>query len=60
MEKMLLEQMPYDKRFTLEDGTEALCHATGFEVLIDYDDPLIRPMWMNEYIGPDGKYYYGN
>ena len=51
-ERRALEEVPFDKRFTIEDGTEALCHATGFEVLFEGE-------WWNEYEGPDGYFYLG-
>lgn len=42
-----LDAMPLDKRF----GNE-LCHATGYEVLINGE-------WWNEYEDSDGNPHYG-
>jgi len=39
--------MPFDKRFDNE-----LCHATGYEVLIDGE-------WWDEYVDGEGEYHYG-
>ena len=47
-----LAEMPCDKRFQLEDGSDELCHATGYEVLVDGE-------WWNEYEGSDGNIYLG-
>ena len=46
-----LEKMPYDKVFYV-DGQQVLCHATGYEVLIDGE-------WWNEYVDPDDQLHYG-
>lgn len=50
--KRFCEEMPYDKAFDTENGTE-LCHATGFEMLID-------GVWWNEYVDSTGELHYGN
>ena len=46
-----LDYMPFDKLFPTDNGTE-LCHATGFEVIIDGE-------WWNEYEDSDGELHYG-
>lgn len=46
------EYMAFDHVFTTENGEE-LCHATGYEVLID-------DIWWNEYEDSEGNLYYGN
>ena len=52
-----LEEMPFDMRFEMEDGTTELCHATGYEV--NFEDPNDRSEWWNEYVSKDGEYFYG-
>ena len=47
-----LESMPFDKAFVTDNGTEELCHATGYEVFIDGE-------WWNEYLDGYGNYHYG-
>lgn len=42
---------PYDKAFEV-DGHEQLCHATGYEVMIDGE------LW-NEYEDSEGGLHYG-
>lgn len=54
-----LEEMPFDMRFTTEDGNDQLCHATGIEVCFDGDDPSDIANWWNEYIDTEGNYHYG-
>jgi len=48
--------MPMDKTFVVDDeGTEILCHATGYEVRPDGDDT-----WWNEFKDPNtGELYLG-
>lgn len=53
VERRQLDEMPFDKVFEFE-GNDILCHATGYEVLIEGDDT-----WWNEYILPDGSPAYG-
>ena len=52
METRELENMPFDKTFEVASGNEELCHATGYEALIDGD-------WWNEYEDSDGNLHYG-
>ena len=52
-----LTYMPMDKVFEL-DGTETLCHATGYEVC--FGNPRDLSDWWNEYVSPDGEtFLYG-
>ena len=46
-----LEKMPFDKVFYV-DGQEELCHATGYEVMID-------GVWWNEYVDSNDQTHYG-
>lgn len=46
-----LEVMPFDKVFDV-NGSEELCHATGYEVFYDNE-------WWNEYIDSDGEIHLG-
>jgi len=49
--------MPIDKSFVTDDeGTETLCHATGYEICLDNDPDN----WWNEYENPfTGELYLG-
>lgn len=47
-----LENMPFDAKIYLADGTSEMAHATGFEVLCE------DGIWRNEYLGSDGELYY--
>ena len=51
-----LETMPFDKRFSTNNGEE-LCHATGREVC--FGDPSVLADWWEEYIDSDGELHYG-
>ena len=46
-----LPMTPYDKAFEV-DGNEQLCHAAGYEVMIDGE------LW-NEYKDANGDFHYG-
>ena len=51
MMRQELENMPFDKRFDV-DGSEELCHATGYEV-------FHLGEWWNEYIDSNGDFHLG-
>lgn len=51
-----LDEMPFDKVFHTENGRE-LCHATGYEVTIEYDGGTID--WWYEYEDSNGELHYG-
>lgn len=50
-----LENMPFDHVFITRNGEE-LCHATGYEVLLNTDPNT----WWNEYVDSEGMIHYGN
>lgn len=46
-----LEEMPFDKRFDVDENSE-LCHATGYDVF-DGED------WWNEFVDSNRDFQYG-
>ena len=51
-----LEEMPFDKAFETEKGSE-LCFATGYEVC--FGNPNEPSNWWNEYEDSQGDLHYG-
>lgn len=59
-ERRSLDHMPFDKRFEVDSqGHTELCHATGYEVCFEDDDPMDAANWWNEYEDHEGNVYYG-
>ena len=57
LERRSLNEMPFDMRFWISENQTELCHATGYEVLLDLG--VGEPEWWNEYKSMDGELLYG-